>query len=188
MSPSNSKIRHPRALAIMLALTGCTLTACTFTAVDDVAQFDGPRADAAAPADYASTDLPPSDLAQEHPDLAGLNCQGNETFQAARAAMLNSCGGYPSCHMQAIFAGNLDLTDAHAYQDLVNAAASIAPAKLRVKPGDPDGSFLVQKLTNTLGNNEGGPMPRNEGIPWRAPDPAKLSVLKCWIAQGAKNN
>ena len=48
---------------------------------------------------------------------------------------------------------------------------------------------LVQKLTNTQGASEGGPMPQPvEGIMWHPPDPAKLKTLRCWIANGAQNN
>jgi hypothetical protein len=182
-----SGIRDLPAIAIALGLC-----ACAANSFDD-APPDGPPPDlGAAPdlplIDMAATDLASTDLAGSNPDLAGLHCQGNETFQAARAAMLATCGGFPSCHMASPFAGTLDLTAAHAYQDLVDVAASIAPTKRRVKPGDPDGSFLVQKLTDTQGADEGAPMPRGEAIRWQPPDPAKLAILKCWIAAGAQNN
>ena len=93
-----------------------------------------------------------------------------------------------SCHGSAPYAGLLQFDGLHDYMYLVNIAAQIAPWKLRVKPGDPDASFLVQKLTNTQAPAEGSPMPQGEGIKWRAPDPATLKTLKCWIANGARNN
>lgn len=124
-----------------------------------------------------------------HLDLVGSGCSGTETFRAAQTAMLSSCGGGPrSCHQSSPFAGNLDLTTANAYASLVGVPASIASTKLRVRPQDPGGSFLMQKLTNMQAQNEGLPMPQGEGILWHLPDPTALSVLRCWITVGAPNN
>ncbi len=123
-------------------------------------------------------------------DLLGSSCTSADTFKAAQTAMLSSCGGGGprQCHGTSPYSGNLDLTTANAYHSLVGVAASIAPSKLRVKPQDPDGSFLVQKLTDKLQASEGQPMPLGEGILWHAPDPTALAVLRCWITLGAPNN
>lgn len=123
------------------------------------------------------------DMARSGPDLAG--CAGDETFTAARTAMLSNCAGM-GCHGGAPFAGGLDLRAASAHKSLVNVAASGAPAKLRVKPGDPEGSFLFQKLTNTQDVDEGNPMPSS--LAWQEPDAARLDVLRCWILRGAPND
>lgn len=148
----------------------------------------------------ATADLAGLDLAGAGPDLrvdaaavdlGGLGCRGGETFQEARAAMLSTCGGFPQCHLTARlggFAGGLDLRPDSAYAQLVNVAAAIAPGKLRVRPGDPARSFLVEKLINAQGPDEGSPMPRTEGLPWHPPDPAKLRQLQCWIAAGARDD
>jgi hypothetical protein len=121
---------------------------------------------------------------------AGVSCDGGETFTVAQATMLGSCSGFGpmNCHTRSPFDGTLDLTMPNAYSSLVNIPGSAAPDKLRVAPGDPLGSFLVQKLTNTQGPTEGAPMPQGEGILWRPPDPENLRVLECWILQGAQNN
>ena len=176
-----SKIRHTLGI-LMLATTG----GCIGQTVDDVAILDSGNSH-----DLAMTqDAPASDMANPPPDIAGSHCTGNDTFHAAQAAMLNSCGGGGpfNCHSRAPFGGNLDLTSANAYASLVNVHASIAPNKLRVKPGDPDNSFLVQKLTNKQAKNEGGPMPQGEGIQWQPPSPDKLNTLRCWILRGAPND
>ncbi len=105
--------------------------------------------------------------------------------------MLSTCGGPASgsnCHTTSPYDGTLDLTPAHAYAQLFEVPASVNLNKLRVAPGDPLGSFLVQKLTSTMAPTEGGPMPQTEGVLWMAPDPENLRVLECWIEQGAKNN
>ncbi len=149
---------------------------------------DGSTSDGAS----SVTDLGGSrDLAGSAGDLGHFNCTGQETFQQARTAMLSGCSGFGqfTCHTKTPYSGGLDLNATKAYQNLVNVPASIAPTKLRVKPGDPRNSFIVQKLTNTQGPTEGNPMPDPvEGLMWQPPDPMKLLVLECWIQNGALNN
>jgi hypothetical protein len=118
-------------------------------------------------------------------DDAGIVCDGGETYAAARAATFPSCNGFLQCHGSAPFGGDLDLTETNAYADLVNAPATGSPGKLRVWPGHPLKSFLVQKLTGQLTSTEGTPMPRLEGIAWHPPDRESLRVLECWIQSGA---
>jgi hypothetical protein len=122
---------------------------------------------------------------------AGVSCDGGETFTQSASLMLSSCSSGPimNCHTRTPYDGNLNLTTAGvAYSSLVNVPSYDAPTKLRVAPGDPLGSFLVQKLTNTQGVIEGGPMPQGEGIIWQPPDAEHLRVLECWILEGAQNN
>jgi hypothetical protein len=163
--------------ALLLITAGCGGAGSSSTPSPDgsVAQ-----ADLGSPEDFGSS-----------VDLGGLACTGNETFQEARTAMLNNCSGFGpfTCHMTSPFSGGLDLKPAHAYQDLVNVPAMIAPTKLRVKPGDPANSFVVQKLTDTQGPTEGNPMPDPvEGLMWMPPNPTQLNILRCWVANGALNN
>lgn len=110
------------------------------------------------------------------------------TFQNVKARVLTACSGVPACHRRAPFAGGLDLTDDHAYQNLVNVAAVMAPDKLRVAPFDTQSSFFYQKLTNTQGNNEGLAMPKIEGGTWKQLSTSQLSLLRRWIDAGAANN
>jgi hypothetical protein len=64
---------------------------------------------------------------------------------------------------------------------LVDVPAISSPEKVRVKAGDPDNSFLVQKLEGHLSPSEGQRMPLLGGpIPQSA-----IDVLRTWIAQGA---
>ncbi len=113
------------------------------------------------------------------------------TFQTVQTQVLTHCSGFPICHMRGPFGGNLDLTAANAYKDLVNVPASIAAKKLRVKPGDPDNSFIIQKLTNQLATDgsEGGPMPKgSEGMPYVPLSQDLINDVRSWIAAGAQNN
>jgi hypothetical protein len=165
---------------IMLMAVGCSGSTST-----------GSLSDGGGDSATSALDLAGSDGSGGNTDLGSLMCKGTETFQQARTAMLASCSGFAqfSCHTKSPFDGGLDLSKANAYKDLVNVQANIAPTKVRVKPSDPAASFLIQKLTNTQGATEGNPMPDPvEGLRWMPPDQANLDVLRCWIANGAKNN
>ena len=90
----------------------------------------------------------------------------------------------PSCHGST--AGGLNLTSANAYSQLVNAQSlgdgEHQPQFLRVKPGSPDSSFLIIKLTSPL-TNQGTLMPRGGRL---ADD--RLNAIRAWIANGAKQH
>jgi hypothetical protein len=88
---------------------------------------------------------------------------------------------------------SLDLRTARAYGQLVGVPAEARRGALRVKPGDPAASFLLDKLSGKLGHGEGKPMPIDPqtGAPI-SPSPIDSSyleaILKPWIAAGAPNN
>jgi len=88
---------------------------------------------------------------------------------------------------------SLDLSSAAAWRQLVGARAEAREGALRVKPGDPQASFLLDKLTGTLRPREGKPMPIDPqtGAPV-VPSPIDRAyldaILKPWIAAGAPNN
>jgi hypothetical protein len=111
------------------------------------------------------------------------------TFRNVEAQVLSGC----SCHGEGSSSGSLDLSLEKAYQQLVGVPAAIAPQKLRVKPGDPDHSFLYQKLTGMLptDGSEGVPMPELRAAPVHystttesLPDD-DLTLVHDWIAAGA---
>lgn len=89
-----------------------------------------------------------------------------------------------SCHGEAK-QGGLDLRAGASYAGLVNVEPDKAAAKdaglLRVKPGDPDKSFLVVKL-GTVPSGMGARMPQG-GKPL---DAATINAVKNWIANGAE--
>jgi hypothetical protein len=102
------------------------------------------------------------------------------------------CAGSALCHGGE--AGKLVMKDrASTYQALVNAKAQgvnvgpdmgpdCADSKLlRVAPGEPDKSLLMQKLLHT--QTCGGEMP-----PGRMLSDAQLELVRGWIAAGAQNN
>ncbi|MEO1272497.1 MAG: hypothetical protein AAFX99_30750 [Myxococcota bacterium] len=90
------------------------------------------------------------------------------------------------CHDAQVKAGDLDLSSASAsYAALVNVPADNGVAFenrwLRVKPGDPERSFLVRKLT-LPGIGEGFPMPvGNQEL-----NGAWMTLVRDWIEAGAQ--
>lgn len=90
-----------------------------------------------------------------------------------------NCNG---CHVGANAPAGLRLDAANSYAQLVNVASSQVPALMRVKPGDPDNSYLVQKIDGRA--TVGGRMPLG-----RDPLPqASIDLVRSWIAGGAQMN
>lgn len=123
--------------------------------------------------------------------LAGLGCEApaavapaEPTFELVASRVLSTCTTR-SCHGGVGRKGDLVLTGDQAYQNLVNVPASNeaakAAGKLRVVPGQPDASFLMQKLTAPA-PGEGERMPLVGGVL-----PAEdLALVRAWIEAGAK--
>jgi mono/diheme cytochrome c family protein len=86
------------------------------------------------------------------------------------------------CHGAKRAKAKLNLSAATALKALVNAPADEAPQLVRVKPGDPDNSYLWQKLQNKAAKGKG--MPRGIFSTKRLPD-AQLDVIRKWIEAGA---
>jgi hypothetical protein len=99
-----------------------------------------------------------------------------------------TCATSLACHVT----GNLvappvnpmDLSAGNAFAQLVNVASSESPLP-RVAPGNPDGSFLIHKITGQLDPGEGGVQMPNGGIPLSA---AQMQTIRDWVAGGALNN
>jgi hypothetical protein len=87
------------------------------------------------------------------------------------------------CHSAEKHKGKLDLSEANAYKNLVNAPSDELPAMMRVKPGDPDNSYLWLKLEHKT--KEGSGMPKGLFGAKSLPQDQK-DVIRNWIAQGAK--
>jgi hypothetical protein len=84
------------------------------------------------------------------------------------------------CHAGANAPVGLRLDAASAFALLVGVPSGEQPGILRVKPGDPDGSYLIQKLEGRASTGER--MPR--GLPPLAQ--ADIDVIRQWIADGAQ--
>jgi hypothetical protein len=86
------------------------------------------------------------------------------------------------CHIGASAPEGLQLDAGHSYNLLVGVPSSEQPNLLRVKPGDPDDSYMVHKIENAQGIS-GGQMPLGE-----TPLPqATIDAIRQWITNGAPN-
>lgn len=84
------------------------------------------------------------------------------------------------CHAGAAAPLGLRLDESSAYAMLVNAPSTEVPSLNRVTPGDPDASYLIQKLEGRAA--VGGQMPLGQ-----PPLPqATIAVIRQWIANGAQ--
>ena len=79
--------------------------------------------------------------------------------------------------------GSQNLTAGRSFANLVDVASQEQPAVLRVKPGDPSDSYIIQKLEGAAGIG-GQRMPL--GGPYL--DQTTIDQIKSWIAGGAPNN
>jgi hypothetical protein len=93
-----------------------------------------------------------------------------------------------SCHSSATRSGNMSLAAGESYDNLVNVEPDNEVARtaglLRVKPDDPDSSFILRKLEGDLQPGEGSQMPLGA-----APLPAsEIDLIRQWISDGALPN
>jgi hypothetical protein len=84
------------------------------------------------------------------------------------------------CHVGATAPLGLRLDEANSYGLLVGVASVQQPSLLRVDPGDPDSSYLIQKLEGTAASGERMPL---GGTPLAQAD---IDVIRQWITDGAQ--
>src|ERR1700686_762307 len=86
------------------------------------------------------------------------------------------------CHIGASAPEGLQLDAAHSYNLLVGVPSNEQPNLLRVKPGDPDSSYMVHKIEGLAGIT-GGQMPLGQ-----TPLPqATINAIRQWVTNGAPN-
>ena len=104
-----------------------------------------------------------------------------DIFNAPDAAGRLAC---TACHNPTgVQFNGMNLTGATAYATIVNARSVGKPGAIRVVPGDPDASYLVQKI-------EGAPGIVGVRMPMTPPylTPGQIAVIRRWIELGAANN
>jgi mono/diheme cytochrome c family protein len=101
----------------------------------------------------------------------------NSDFQQIQATIFTPI--CTACHTGANAPQGLRLDAANSYALLVNVASAEVPSVLRVNPGNPDSSYLVQKIQGTAA--VGGRMPL--GGP--ALSQAQIDLVRQWISSGA---
>lgn len=100
-------------------------------------------------------------------------------FSEIQANVLTPTCATTGCHQGGGAPQGLRLDVANSYGLLVGVPSSQAPAVMRVAPGDPNNSYLIQKLE---GNASGGAQ-----MPLNAPpvEQASIDVIRQWISDGA---
>ena len=101
------------------------------------------------------------------------------TLASIQANVFSVNCAIPGCHGGGTVQFGLRLDPGFAYGNLVNVASPRDANLVRVIPGNPDGSFIIQKLegTQTLGDRmpDFGPyLPQST-----------IDVIRQWIADGA---
>ena len=87
------------------------------------------------------------------------------------------------CHAGSTAPEGMRLDPQNAFSNLVGVPSVERPDLLRVKPGDPDNSYIIQKLEGAPGI-VGGQMPLD-----RPPlSQETINAIRAWIAQGAPQN
>ena len=122
-------------------------------------------------------------------DFAGPTPDLTPTFSSIQRDIFNSTDSAgrracTSCHTGPQASVGLNLSDATAYAALVNVPSSRKPGAIRVIPGDPDNSYLIQKIEGAPGI-VGERMPRTAG-PFLTPN--QVTIIRRWIELGAPNN
>jgi hypothetical protein len=102
----------------------------------------------------------------------------NSDFQEIQATIFTPV--CTTCHVGANAPAGLRLDAANSYALLVNVASAEVPALLRVNPGNPDASYLVQKIQGNAA--VGVRMPAN-GPPYLSQ--AQIDLVRSWISAGA---
>jgi Bacterial Ig-like domain len=87
------------------------------------------------------------------------------------------------CHIGASAPEGLQLDAAHSYNLLVGVPSAENPSLLRVKPGDPDNSYMVRKIEGPTAGIIGMQMPLGEN----PLSPATIAAIRQWVTNGAPN-
>lgn len=87
---------------------------------------------------------------------------------------------FSSCHGAAPEKG-MSLV-APTYATLIGVASTEVPTMMRIAPGDPDGSYLLQKISSPT-PLDGVRMPPDQPLA-----PHKIEAIRLWIAAGAQND
>jgi hypothetical protein len=135
----------------------------------------------AAGAAWTACDEKLSSVAGPTPNLAPTFATiQSEVFEKADSAGRPAC---TNCHTAVGRnpSGGMNLTHDVAYENLVNVPVRGKPGAIRVIPGDPDNSYIIQKIEGAPGI-VGQRMPFNGG-PFLKD--GQILIIRRWIANGA---
>ena len=100
-------------------------------------------------------------------------------FSAIQANVFTPTCATAGCHAGVGAPQGLVLNAANSYTLLVGVASNEVPAVQRVAPGDPDNSYLIQKLEGSAASGERMPL---NGTPLPQ---SSIDIIRQWITDGA---
>ena len=118
----------------------------------------------------------------EHADPIDAD-QIQPTLSSIQENVFNLNCALSGCHAGPNPQQGMDLSEGQAFDNIVNVQSNEMPSLLRVDPGNPQNSYLFQKITGATGI-VGSQMPLG-----RAPLSAEeIEAVRQWIADGAPDN
>lgn len=130
------------------------------------------------------------DMVQKKSHLAGLpDCVaddgggGPSTLSAIQEQIFTPSCAQAGCHDSASDSAGLVLEDGRSHGELVGVPSNQSPLRQRVAPGDPDASYLIDKLVGSA-NISGVRMP--SGGPFLSDE--EVDGIRQWIEDGAEDN
>jgi hypothetical protein len=106
------------------------------------------------------------------------------TFTQIQAGIFTPSCAKSGCHASSAAAGGLVLEAGQSYGQIVGRPAQEQPQLDYVRPGNPEASYLLEKLRGDP-NISGSRMPR-DGPPFLSPQ--QIAGLAAWIQAGAPND
>jgi hypothetical protein len=146
--------------------------------IDAGASCDAGSGDGGA-SDGGSSDSGSSDSGSSDSGGDGGATDGDYGFQSVQEQVFDAA--CVSCHFYDSGFGDSLILTSPAYDAVVDQASSTYPDEVFVVPGDPEGSFLYQKVRGTHSADQGALMPLYAD----ALDTAQLTLLYGWILEGA---
>ena len=108
---------------------------------------------------------------------------GGVTFAQIQTDIFNPSCALSGCHSGSSSPEGLDLDAGASYDNIVNVPATQDSNKDRIEPGDPDASYLINKVRGDAGISGARMPPSGGGL-----SGAKIGMLEKWVEAGAKNN
>ncbi len=103
------------------------------------------------------------------------------SFASIQIIFSNNCA-FSGCHSGASPAQGQDLTAGQAYANIVGISSTEVPGLQRIEPGNPDGSYLVQKIEGRAAVGSRMPLGRS---PLSA---QQIQDIRDWVSAGALDN
>jgi hypothetical protein len=124
------------------------------------------------------------------PPAGGATISFGSTIQP----IFNASCALAGCHVGPVPAENLDLTAGTSYKQIVNVASLEVPRLKRIKPGEPNNSYLIQKIEAAPGlsamplgcQGVACPGTGNNGAFCLCPD--QIAAIRQWVVECAPNN